>query len=144
VPPAREFCLHNDPARRAVFLHDPFKKLERRSFVSLRQFNRHGEAFDMGETFSGVPYEAGLSAVAALRPFVPKGTTITQFALRWILMNEAISVVIPGAKNAGAGAQQYRRSGAFVTCTRRDGAHSIDLRNGRQAIGAPAMVKAQG
>ena len=65
-----------------------------------RQFNRHGEAFDVGETFAGVPYETGLAAVEEIRPLVPKGATMAQFALRWILMNEAISVVIPGAKNA--------------------------------------------
>jgi aryl-alcohol dehydrogenase-like predicted oxidoreductase len=65
-----------------------------------RQFNRHGEAFDVGETFAGVPYEAGLAAVEEMRSLVPQGTAMTQFALRWILMNEAISVVIPGAKNA--------------------------------------------
>ena len=65
-----------------------------------RQFNRHGEAFDVGETFAGVPYETGLAAVEEVRPLVPKGTTMAQFALRWILTNEAISVVIPGAKNA--------------------------------------------
>jgi aryl-alcohol dehydrogenase-like predicted oxidoreductase len=65
-----------------------------------RQFNRHGEAFDVGETFAGVPYEAGLAAVEEIRPLVPQGATMAQFALRWILMNEAISVVIPGAKNA--------------------------------------------
>ena len=65
-----------------------------------RQFNRHGEAFDVGETFAGVPYETGLAAVDQIRPLVPQGATMAQFALRWILMNEAISVVIPGAKNA--------------------------------------------
>jgi aryl-alcohol dehydrogenase-like predicted oxidoreductase len=65
-----------------------------------RQFNRHGEAFDVGETFAGVPYETGVAAVEEIRPLVPKGATMAQFALRWILMNEAISVVIPGAKNA--------------------------------------------
>jgi aryl-alcohol dehydrogenase-like predicted oxidoreductase len=65
-----------------------------------RQFNRHGEAFDVGETFAGVPYETGLAAVEEIRPLVPGGVTMAQFALRWILMNEAISVVIPGAKNA--------------------------------------------
>ena len=65
-----------------------------------RQFNRHGEAFDVGETFAGVPYETGLAAVEEIRPLVPAGATMAQFALRWILMNEAISVVIPGAKNA--------------------------------------------
>ena len=63
-----------------------------------RQFNRHGEMFDMGETFSGVPYDAALDAVDALRPFVPAGATFTQFALRWILMFDAITCAIPGAK----------------------------------------------
>jgi aryl-alcohol dehydrogenase-like predicted oxidoreductase len=65
-----------------------------------RQFNRHGEAFDVGETFAGVPYETGSAAVEQIRPLVPRGAMMAQFALRWILMNEAISVVIPGAKNA--------------------------------------------
>lgn len=64
-----------------------------------RRFNRHGEAFDVGETFSGVPYEVGLVAVEKLRPLVPEGATLAQLALRWILMDEAVSVVIPGAKN---------------------------------------------
>ncbi len=63
-----------------------------------RSFNRNGEAFDMGETFSGVPYEVGLDAVDALRALVPAGVTMAQFALRWIMMDPAISVVIPGAK----------------------------------------------
>ena len=65
-----------------------------------RQFNRHGEAFDVGETFSGVPYEAGLAAVEKLRPLVPEGATMAQLALRWILMDEAVTVVIPGARTA--------------------------------------------
>lgn len=64
-----------------------------------RTFNRQGEAFDMGETFSGVPYEVGLEAVERLRPLVPGGTTMAQFALRWILMQDAVTVIIPGAKN---------------------------------------------
>lgn len=64
-----------------------------------RQFNRHGEAFDVGETFSGVPYEVGLAAVEKLRPLVQGDATLAQFALRWILMDEAVTVVIPGAKN---------------------------------------------
>lgn len=65
-----------------------------------RQFNRHGEAFDVGETFSGVPYDVGLAAVEKLRPLVRGDATLAQFALRWILMNDAVTVVIPGAKNA--------------------------------------------
>ncbi len=64
-----------------------------------RNFNRHGEAFDVGETFAGVDYESGLAVVDLLRPFVPAGATMPQFALRWILMFEAVSCVIPGAKN---------------------------------------------
>ncbi|WP_376796634.1 aldo/keto reductase [Thermogemmatispora sp.] len=64
-----------------------------------RNYNRHGEAFDQGETFSGVDYEAGLQAVEELRPLVPAGMTMAQFALRWILMFPQVSTVIPGARN---------------------------------------------
>jgi len=64
-----------------------------------RLYNRHGAAFDVGETFSGVDYETGLQAVEELRPLVPAGATMAQFALRWILMFPAVSCVIPGAKN---------------------------------------------
>ncbi|HEU4603741.1 MAG TPA: aldo/keto reductase [Steroidobacteraceae bacterium] len=64
-----------------------------------RNFNRHGEAFDVGETFAGVPYDVALDAVEAIRPLVPAGTTMAAFALRWILMADAVSVVIPGAKS---------------------------------------------
>jgi aryl-alcohol dehydrogenase-like predicted oxidoreductase len=63
-----------------------------------RHYNRHGEAFDKGETFSGVDYLLGLEAVEELRPLVPQGWTMAQFALRWILMQDAVSCVIPGAK----------------------------------------------
>lgn len=63
-----------------------------------RQFNRHGEAFDRGETFSGVDFELGLLTVEQLRPLVPAGWTLAEFALRWILMFEAITCAIPGAK----------------------------------------------
>jgi aryl-alcohol dehydrogenase-like predicted oxidoreductase len=63
-----------------------------------RNFNRHGEAFDVGETFSGVDYEAGLEAVDELRGILPPGFTMAQFALRWILMFDAVTCAIPGAK----------------------------------------------
>ena len=63
-----------------------------------RQFNRHGEAFDVGETFSGVDYESGLAAVEELRALVPAGVSMAQFALRWILMHDAVSCAIPGGK----------------------------------------------
>jgi aryl-alcohol dehydrogenase-like predicted oxidoreductase len=64
-----------------------------------RTFNRHGEAFDVGETFSGVDFATGLEAVRRLRPLVPQGATMAQFALRWILDQPAVTVVIPGARN---------------------------------------------
>ena len=63
-----------------------------------RAFNRHGESFDVGETFAGVDYEAGLAAVEELRALVPDGMTMAQLALRWILMFDAVSSTIPGGK----------------------------------------------
>jgi len=63
-----------------------------------RQFNRHGEVFDVGETFSGVDFETGLQAVEELKAICPQGWTLTQFALRWILMHDAVTCAIPGAK----------------------------------------------
>ncbi|MEV0820984.1 aldo/keto reductase [Nonomuraea rubra] len=64
-----------------------------------RTYNRRGEAFDVGETFSGVDFGTGLEAVRRLAPLVPEGVTMAQFALRWILDQEGVSVVIPGARN---------------------------------------------
>jgi aryl-alcohol dehydrogenase-like predicted oxidoreductase len=64
-----------------------------------RTFNRHGEMFDKGETFSGVPYDVGLDAVEQLRPLVPAGASLAQLALRWILMFEAVTCAIPGARS---------------------------------------------
>jgi aryl-alcohol dehydrogenase-like predicted oxidoreductase len=63
-----------------------------------RQYNRHGEAFDVGETFSGVDYETGLAFVEELRSLVPGGATMAQMALRWILMFDGVTAAIPGAK----------------------------------------------
>ena len=63
-----------------------------------RQFNREGQAFDRGETLSGVPYGIGLAAVEALRPLVPGGATLAHLALRWILMFDAVTCAIPGAR----------------------------------------------
>src|SRR5512139_1646082 len=73
-----------------------------------RQFNREGEAFDKGETFSGVPYDVGLEVVDRLRPLVPAGATMSQMALRWMLMWDAVTCAIPGAKTA----QQARDNAA--------------------------------
>lgn len=65
-----------------------------------RFFNRQGQAFDRGETFSGIDYETGLAAVEELRALVPPGVSMASWALRWILMNEGVTCVIPGAKRA--------------------------------------------
>jgi aryl-alcohol dehydrogenase-like predicted oxidoreductase len=64
-----------------------------------RLFNRNGEAFDVDETFSSVPYDVGLKAVDRVRPSVGGDTTMARFALRWILMFDAVTVAIPGARN---------------------------------------------
>jgi aryl-alcohol dehydrogenase-like predicted oxidoreductase len=74
-----------------------------------RNFNARGEAFDVGETFSGVNLRTGLEAIERLRPMVPKGATMAQFALRWILMFDAVTCAIPGAKNS---AQARENAGA--------------------------------
>lgn len=63
-----------------------------------RKFNREGEAFDKGETFSGVDFDLSLQAIEELRPLVPEGWTMAQFALRWILMHKSVTCAIPGAK----------------------------------------------
>ena len=63
-----------------------------------RNFNREGEAFDRGETFSGVNFETGLRAAEELKELVPEGYTLAQLALRWILMHPAVSCAIPGAR----------------------------------------------
>jgi aryl-alcohol dehydrogenase-like predicted oxidoreductase len=63
-----------------------------------RTFNRQGQAFDVGETFSGVDFSVGLQAVRRLIPLVPDGVTMAQFALRWILDQPGVTVVIPGAR----------------------------------------------
>ena len=75
-----------------------------------RKFNRHGEDFDRGETFSGVDYETGLAAVDELRKLVPDGWTMAQFALRWITMFDAVSCAIPGAKNPKQAEDNVRAS----------------------------------
>ena len=80
-------------------LSGKFGKDSRFSPKDHRNYNRHGEAFDIGETFAGVDYDEGLQAVEELRPLVPAAATMAQWALRWILMHDAVTVAIPGAKN---------------------------------------------
>jgi aryl-alcohol dehydrogenase-like predicted oxidoreductase len=76
-----------------------------------RNYNRHGEAFDVGETFSGVPYEVGLEAVEELKRLVDPGVTMAQFALRWVIDQPGVSTVIPGARNP----EQVRANAAVAT-----------------------------
>jgi aryl-alcohol dehydrogenase-like predicted oxidoreductase len=89
-----------------------------------RNFNRHGDAFDVGETFAGVPFEVGLQAVEEVRKLVPQGASMAAFALKWILMNEAVTVVIPGARNEAqargnaAAAELAALSADVVTATK--------------------------
>jgi aryl-alcohol dehydrogenase-like predicted oxidoreductase len=73
-----------------------------------RRFNRTGAAFDKGETFSGVDYEVGLVFVERLRPLLPDGWTLTDLALAWILMNDAVTCAIPGAKRPDQVEQNVR------------------------------------
>jgi aryl-alcohol dehydrogenase-like predicted oxidoreductase len=75
-----------------------------------RNFNRHGEAFDVGETFSGVDYNIGLEAVEEMRAILPAGMSMSQFALRWILMFDAVSCAIPGGKRPEQVADNCRAS----------------------------------
>ena len=75
-----------------------------------RNFNRHGEMFDVGETFSGVDYDVALEAVEALRGLIPAGMTMPQFALKWILMFDAVSCAIPGGKRPEQVADNARAS----------------------------------
>jgi aryl-alcohol dehydrogenase-like predicted oxidoreductase len=75
-----------------------------------RNFNRHGESFDVGETFSGVDYKLGLEAVEEVRRLLPEGVSMSQFALRWILMFDAVSCAIPGGKRPGQVAENCSAS----------------------------------
>ncbi len=75
-----------------------------------RSYNRSGEAFDVGETFSGVPYDVGLAAVEELRVLLPEGVSMAQLALRWILMFDAVTCAIPGAKTPAQAADNAAAS----------------------------------
>ncbi len=76
-----------------------------------RSYNRHGEMFDVGETFAGVPYEIGLVAARELQRLLDPGTTLAQFALRWVIDQPGVSTVIPGARNV----EQVRGNVAAAT-----------------------------
>jgi aryl-alcohol dehydrogenase-like predicted oxidoreductase len=89
-----------------------------------RTYNRHGEAFDVGETFSGVNYDTGLAAVGRLRPLVPAGATLAQFCLRWIVDQPGVSVVIPGARSV----EQVSANAAAADLAPTDPAASASVR----------------
>jgi len=72
-----------------------------------RNYNRHGESFDRVETFSGVDYRTGLKAVEEIRRLIPHQMTLTQFALRWILMFDAVTCAIPGAKTPAQAEENF-------------------------------------
>ena len=86
-----------------------------------RNYNRYGESFDVGETFSGVDFEIGLQAVEALRPLVPAGMSMAQLALRWILMHPAVTTTIPSAKNP----EQYLPADRGETSPAQAGGHPL-------------------
>jgi aryl-alcohol dehydrogenase-like predicted oxidoreductase len=75
-----------------------------------RNYNRHGEQWDVGETFSGVDYDLALSVVEEIRSLVPAGVSMSQFALRWILMFDAVTCAIPGGKRPSQVADNARAS----------------------------------
>lgn len=89
-----------------------------------RAFNRDGEAFDLGETFAGVPYDVGLSAVEYLRELVPEGMSLAQFALRWVMDQPGVSTVIPGARTA----DQARANAAVADLPPLDDEHFAGVR----------------
>ena len=70
-----------------------------------RNYNRKGQSFDVGETFSGIDFDTGLIAVEEIKTLLPKGMTMAQFALRWTLMFDAVTLAIPGAKNSKQAAE---------------------------------------
>src|SRR5262245_47939465 len=100
-----------------------------------RRFNRNGELFDKGETFSGVPYDVGLEAVEELRRLAPAGATLAQLALRWTLMFDAVTCAIPGARTP----EQARANAAAADLPALDGktmaaVHQVYDRHIRQHV----------
>jgi aryl-alcohol dehydrogenase-like predicted oxidoreductase len=91
-----------------------------------RTFNRHGEAFDVGETFSGVPFEVGLKAAAELKELLGEDQTLAEFALRWVIDQRGVSTVIPGARNSGQAKQNAKAAEADpLTAAQIDGVRDV-------------------
>ena len=104
-----------------------------------RNYNREGQAFDVGETFAGLDYDAGLEFVAAVRELVPAGATTAQLALRWILMHEGVTAAIPGAKDP---AQARANAAAADLAPLSDETHGADRRALRAAAPSPWCTSA--
>ena len=109
-----------------------------------RSFNRHGEAFDRGETFSGVDFETGLRAVEELKAFVPKGATMAQLALRWILESPAVTCAIPGAKRPATGRGKHSGIGPAAVVRRHDEKNPRPLRRADSPARASILVTSDG
>ena len=105
-----------------------------------RNFNRDGAAFDRGETFSGVPFEVGLEAVEELRPLVPEGATLATFALRWILMHEAVDLRDPRRQAPLPGRRELLRRRAGAVLRPDDGPRPRDLRPAHPRPRPPVLV----
>jgi aryl-alcohol dehydrogenase-like predicted oxidoreductase len=100
-----------------------------------RSFNRHGEAFDRGETFAGVDFETGLKAVEEMRSFVPDGASMAEMALRWILMFPAVTCAIPGAKRPSQVEENLKADDLPpLSNTVMQGLHEIYYRNIRPLV----------
>ena len=100
-----------------------------------RHYNRHGAAFDQGETFAGVDFYTGLEAVEQLRTLLPEGVSLTQFALRWILMFGAVTCAIPGGKNP----QQVRDNAAAADLPELSGEVIAQVRGVYETLIAPQV-----
>jgi aryl-alcohol dehydrogenase-like predicted oxidoreductase len=91
-----------------------------------RTFNRRGEAFDVGETFAGVPFEIGVKAARELSELVDDGSTLAQFALRWVIDQPGVSTVIPGARNPEQVAQNVAAAALPpLRAAQRDGVRDV-------------------
>lgn len=101
-----------------------------------RNYNRHGEKFDIGETFSGVDFGTGLEAVRRLAPLVPEGATMAQLALRWIIDQPGVSVVIPGARSP----EQARANAAAAGLAPVSQEHSATVRAVYDELIAPQVA----
>jgi aryl-alcohol dehydrogenase-like predicted oxidoreductase len=101
-----------------------------------RHFNRHGEQFDVGETFAGLDYATGLALVEELRPLVPEGASMAQLALRWILMHDAVTCAIPGARTP----EQARANAAAADLAPLSGATMARIRELYLEYAAPLVA----